>query len=260
MRRLLTFACGEDVLAGSLDEASGTTGVLLVTGGTQTRVGSHRMYERLAKHLSDHAFPCLRYDRRGVGDSSGDDPDFRGSAEDLKAAADTLRSEGKVERIIGFGLCDGATTLMLHGAAAGIDGVILVNPWLVEEQAGEMAPAAVRSHYRQRLFSLSAWKKLLSGGVDIGKLAGSLKKAGSATDGSLAGESARGLRGVAASLILAVGDNTAIAAAAEVKKEAFDGLIGWRREIDSDSHTFARAGDQDALNAAVLDALRAIEG
>ncbi len=258
MRRLLTFPCGEEILAGSLDEAAGRTGLLLVTGGTQTRVGSHRMYERLAKSLSQRGFPCLRFDRRGVGDSSGEDPDFRGSADDLKAAADTLRKETKVERIIGFGLCDGATTLALHGASAGVVGVILVNPWLVEAEAGDMAPAAMRSHYRQRLFSLSAWKKLLGGGVNIGKLAGSLKRAGSATDGSLAEEAARGLKATPATLILAAHDNTAIAAAAEVGKGAFEGLIGWRREIDSDSHTFARACDQEALNEAVLDALKAL--
>ncbi len=258
LRRLLTFSCGEDILAGSLDEAAGSIGMLFVTGGTQTRVGSHRMYERLAKHLAEAGFPCLRFDRRGVGESSGDDPDFRGSADDLNAAANTLRAETKVERIIGFGLCDGATTLALHGAAAGIHGTILVNPWLVEAEAGDMAPAAMRSHYRQRLFSLSAWKKLLSGGVNLGKLAGSLKKAGSATDGSLADEAAQGLRGMPAALILSTSDNTAIAAAAEVKKSRFDGLIGWRREIDSDSHTFARPGDQEALNAAVLDALKAL--
>lgn len=260
MRRLLTFPCGDAILAGSLDEASGSVGVLLVTGGTQTRVGSHRMYERLAKALVEDGYSCLRFDRRGVGDSGGEDPEFRNTAEDLWAAAEALRRETKVERIIGFGLCDGATTLALHGATAGIHDAILVNPWLVEAEAGEMAPAAVRSHYRQRLFSLSAWKKLLSGGVNIGKLAGSLKKAGSATDGSLAGEAARGLAaiGAPAALILATGDNTAIAADAEVRKAAFDGVIGWRREIDSDSHTFARPGDQEALNRAVLDALKAM--
>ncbi len=258
VRRLLTFPCGEDLLAGSLDGAAGPVGILLVTGGTQTRIGSHRMYEHLAKSLAKQGFLCLRFDRRGVGDSSGDDPDFRGSGDDLKAAADTLRQETKVERIIGFGLCDGATTLALHGANAGIHGAILVNPWLVEAEAGDMAPAAVRSHYRQRLFSLSAWKKLLSGGVNLGKLAGSLKKAGTATDGGLADEAARGLRGMPAALILATGDNTAIAAVAEVKKSAFDGLIGWRREIHSDSHTFARPGDQESLNQAVLGALKAL--
>ena len=68
---------------GSLDGAGGATGLLLVTGGSQTRIGSHRMYERLAKALADNGYPCFRFDRRGVGDSDGEDPGFRGSGPDL---------------------------------------------------------------------------------------------------------------------------------------------------------------------------------
>jgi exosortase A-associated hydrolase 1 len=262
MRRLLTFECADEQLSGSLDEGAGDAGVLMVMGGTQTRVGSHRMYERLANALAERDFPCFRYDRRGVGDSSGDDPGFRDSELDLEAAAEAFRSEApEVERVIGFGLCDGATTLALHGAAARLDGLILVNPWLVEAEAGEMAPAAVRAHYRERLLSGAAWKKLLTGGVNLGKLIGGVRKAGTSTDSSLAGEAALGL--VAArcpvALILATGDNTAIAAAGEIKKGPFEGLISWSREIDTDSHTFARPGDQQALEQAVLEALAVIE-
>lgn len=261
MRRLLTFPCGEDQLSGSLDEAPGKTGLLMVMGGTQTRIGSHRMYERLANALSERCFPCFRYDRRGVGDSSGDDPGYRDSGADLEAAAEAIRSEApEVERLVGFGLCDGATALALHGAAARLDGLILVNPWLVEAEAGDMAPAAVRAHYRGRLLSGAAWKKLLTGGVNLGKLMGGLRKAGSGTDSSLAEETALGL--VAArcpvALILAVGDGTAIAAAGEIKKGPFDGLVGWSREVDTDSHTFAKAGDQVMLEEAVLEALHAL--
>lgn len=261
MRRLLTFPCGEALLSGSLDEAEGATGVLMVTGGTQLRTGSHRMYERLAYTLTRKGFPCLRYDRRGVGDSSGDDPGYRDSEADLLAAAEAFRTEAPgVERLIGFGLCDGATALALFGAGAGLGGLILVNPWLVEAEAGEMAPAAVRSHYRERLLSGEAWKRLLTGGVNIRKLVGGLKQAGGATDSSLADEAALGL--VAArcpvALILATGDGTAIAAAAEVQKGSFDGLIGWTREVDTDSHTFARPGDEAKLEEAVLAAIEAI--
>ena len=45
---------------------------------------------------------------------------------------------------LGFGLCDGATALALFGGEAGLDGLILVNPWLVEAEAGEPPPAAIR--------------------------------------------------------------------------------------------------------------------
>ena len=91
MRRLLTFACEGAELAGSLDGGGGATGLLLVTGGSQTRIGSHRMYERLAKSLADNGYPCFRFDRRGVGDSDGEDPGFQGSGPDLAAAAAAFR-------------------------------------------------------------------------------------------------------------------------------------------------------------------------
>src|SRR5206468_9759828 len=133
--RLLSFACAGAELAASLDGADGGTGLLLVTGGSQTRIGSHRMYEDIAKSLVKKGYPCLRYDRRGVGDSAGEDPGFRGSGPDLAAAAAAVRRESEgLERVIGFGLCDGATALALVGAAARLDGLILVNPWLVEAE------------------------------------------------------------------------------------------------------------------------------
>src|SRR3954469_21590751 len=136
LRRLLSIDCGGAALGGTLDEAAGATGLLMVTGGTQTRIGSHRMYERLAKRLAEAGFPCLRYDRRGVGDSEGEDPDWRGSGPDIAAAAAAFRRETPgVQRLIGFGLCDGASALAFHGAAAGIGALILLNPWLVETQA-----------------------------------------------------------------------------------------------------------------------------
>ena len=37
----------------------------------------------------------------------------------------------------------------------GLDGLILVNPWLVEAEADEPPPAAIRRHYRKRC---SAWR------------------------------------------------------------------------------------------------------
>jgi pimeloyl-ACP methyl ester carboxylesterase len=93
MRRLLSFECEGLALGASLDSAGGETGLLLVTGGTQTRIGSHRLFERLAGALAQTGWPCFRYDRRGVGDSEGADPDFRDSGPDLAAAAAAFRRE-----------------------------------------------------------------------------------------------------------------------------------------------------------------------
>lgn len=262
MRRLIGFPCAGDALAASLDEGGGATGLILVTGGSQTRIGSHRMYERLAKDLAGKGFPCLRFDRRGVGDSDGEDPGFRGSGPDIEAAAAAFRAAGPgLKRVLGLGLCDGATALALFGRLAGLDGLILVNPWLVEAQAGEPPPAAIRAHYRRRLLSVEGWKKILSGAVNWRKLLKGLRRISRPDEGSpLALETAAALKagGLRAWLILARGDATAIAAEQELKAPAFAGLIEGRETIDSDSHTFARPGDEAALAAAVERALKAL--
>lgn len=256
MRRLLTFNCQSAQLGASLDEAEGATGVLMMTGGSQTRIGSHRLYERVAKALAEHGFPCFRFDRRGVGDSGGGDPGYLGSAPDLAAAAAAFRAERPgLQRIVGIGLCDGATALALFGAEARIDAVVMINPWLVEAAADAPPPAAIRRHYREQLLSLSGWKRFLTGSISYRKLLRGITKAARPIEGSeLAADVAGALRrsGLPASLILAWGDATAIAAEREVKARAFHGLIGRRETIDTDSHTFAKPGDVEALTAAIL--------
>ena len=263
MRRLLSFACEDVPLAGSLDAETGATGLLMVTGGSQTRIGSHRMYERLGKSLSKNGFPCFRYDRRGVGDSAGEDPGFRGSGADLAAAAATFRATAKVDRVVGFGLCDGASALALFGRAAGLDGLILVNPWLVEAEADAPPPAAIRAYYRKRLTRVAGWKKILSGAVDYRKLLNGIGKASATPEGSpLALDVAASLRagGLRAWLILAEGDATAIGATQELMARAFAGLIEGREVVKTDSHTFARPGDAETLLAATIRALRTLAG
>ena len=255
MRRLLTFACAGETLAASLDPADGGTGVLMVTGGSQARIGSHRMYERLARSLSVNGFPVFRFDRRGVGDSSGADPGYRGSAPDIAAAMAAFRREQSgLARIIGFGLCDGGTALALHTRT--LDGIVLVNPWLVEAEADAPPPAAIRRHYRDRLTSLQGWKALLSGGISYRKLGGGIAKLARRGESGLAGEVATGLRlGPPTRLILARGDATAIAAEAEWRSEVFAAVASTPFVIDSDSHTFAKTGDAEALLRAVLEVL-----
>ncbi|HWT13178.1 MAG TPA: hydrolase 1, exosortase A system-associated [Allosphingosinicella sp.] len=259
----MSFDCEGAELGATLDSAAGRSGLLLATGGSQTRIGSHRMYERLARSLAERGISCLRFDRRGVGDSAGEDPGFRGSGPDLAAAAGALRRECPgLERVHGFGLCDGATAIALFGGEARLDGLVLVNPWLVEAAADAPPPAAIRHHYRKRLLSREGWRKMLSGRVDYRKLLnGILKISGPQTDSPLAGEVASALarHRLPAELILAGGDATAIAAEKEVKARPFRRLLGEPLRIDSDSHTFARPGDEAALLEAVLEAVRRLD-
>lgn len=259
MRRLLTLRCEGEQLGASLDEAPDSTGLLFVTGGTQTRIGSHRLFERLALALSAVGTPCFRFDRRGVGDSSGTDPDWRGSGPDLAAAVAAFRREcPRVERIVGIGLCDGATALALFGEKAGVGGLILLNPWLVETAPGTPAPAAIRRHYAERLRSREGWRRILSGSMSWKKMLAGIRAILRPSKCALAGDVARALRAgcIPTAVILARGDGTAIAAADALGRAEFAGLIaGPPIVIDTPSHTFARTGDFDALLDAVRGAL-----
>ena len=57
MRRLTTFDCAGATLGATLDDAAGATGLLLVTGGTQTRIGAHRGMARLAAAVGGGGLP-----------------------------------------------------------------------------------------------------------------------------------------------------------------------------------------------------------
>ncbi len=259
MRRLISFPCEGETLVGTLDAGDGDRGLLLVTGGSQTRIGSHRIYERLAKSLSEQGISCFRFDRRGVGDSSGEDPGFLGSAPDIHAAAAAFRhSAPNVDRMFGFGLCDGASALALFGGDCRLDGIVMVNPWLVEAAADAPPPAAIKDHYRRRLLSREGWKKLASGSVDIRKVYKGLlsilrppPQTGLAADVASSLDRSR----LTTEVVLAEADATAVAAAAELDKPVFRGRIACVRRLQTDSHTFARPGDEASLAGAVTDAI-----
>lgn len=257
MRRLLTFSLDGEPLGATLDDAAGTTGLLFVVGGTQTRIGSHRMFERLAAAVARAGHPCFRFDRRGVGDSGGADPGWRASGPDIAAAAAAFRREAGVERVIGLGLCDGAGALCLHAGAAGMNGLILVNPWLVEASEDAPAPAALRHHYRERLTTAAGWRKLLSGSVSYPAAFKGILRAGSKTPATLSKTLAAALDASAlpASWILAEGDATAIAAGHALRKPHWRAHASDLQTLPTDSHTFARLGDAEALERAVLAAL-----
>lgn len=254
MRSLLTFDLAGFALSATYDGGQDTTGLLFVTGGTQMRIGSHRMFERLAASLARSGHPCFRFDRRGVGDSEGEDPGFLGSIDDIRAAAAAFRAQAPhLERVVGFGLCDGATALMLFGGATGLDGLILANPWLVEAEADVPPPAAIRRRYAERLTSGGGWRRLLTGRVSFRKLAMGLRRAAAPSRSDLGHEALAALAAskLPARLILARNDATAIAAEG-VWQTAGNPAPHF---VESDSHTFARLGDFDMLRAAVIDAL-----
>lgn len=174
MSRLhLTFECQETTLAGTLDTAPGTSGLLLVSGGNEVRSGAFSGQAQLAARIARKGFPVFRFDRRGVGDSDGENKGFRKSRKDIEAALAAFRAMApNMERVTGFGNCDAASALML-AEGAGCDALVLSNPWTIEGDQDDTTPppAAVRARYAEKLKNPRELARLLTGGVDLRKLA-----------------------------------------------------------------------------------------
>jgi exosortase A-associated hydrolase 1 len=255
MRELTSFPCEGDTLIGSLDDAPGTTGLLIVSGGNELRCGAHRGMALLAAELAAIGIPVFRFDRRGIGDSEGVNHGYQDSAPDIAAAARTFRALApQLTRVVGFGNCDAATALASFHRDAGIDALVIANPW-VGDEGDDMPPAsAIRSHYAGRLRDPRQWLRALTGGVNIGKFISGLRKASAKsreTSNPIASRMAVAMVDTPCTILLAARDNTAI----RFDQAWHEGGTIQRR--DTDSHSFARPGDGDWLREQLLAALRA---
>lgn len=183
MRRMIDFICNGDRLVGTLDEASGTTGLLIVSGGNEIRSGAYAGQAAIAGHFADIGYPVFRYDRRGVGDSEGANGGFGSSAGDIAAAVAALRDAApNITRLVAFGNCDAATALGLFHAGLPINHLLLANPWIIETPTSNDAPttpsaAAIRARYWSRLKNPRSLIDLLTGKINLAKLAGGMAKA-----------------------------------------------------------------------------------
>jgi exosortase A-associated hydrolase 1 len=178
-RRHFAFDCLGSNLTGSLDEAAGATGLLIVTGGNETRAGAFSSQADLAARVAAAGHPVVRFDRRGVGDSDGVNMGFRHSAEDIAAALVAFRKQvPTLRRVVAFGNCDAASALMLSGGA-GFDGLVLSNPWTYEDTQSDAPPppSAVRARYAAKLRNPRELLRLVTGGVNLAKLARGLARA-----------------------------------------------------------------------------------
>lgn len=252
MRKLIAFPCEGETLLASLDGAPGTTGLLIVSGGNEPRFGAHRGMALLASTIAAQGWPVFRFDRRGVGDSSGENGGWASSASDLAAAITTFRAEApQVARLVGYGNCDAATALALFGREC--DALVLANPWVVESDGDLPPPAAIRARYAQRLRSRAAWVRLLRGGVNLRKLINGLRViAAPKGEQPLARRFADALGGREATIVLARGDATAIAYADAAKRLGVVAPVTW---VGTASHSFAREGDMAVVESMIVAVL-----
>src|SRR3546814_9589450 len=83
MRHQLNFDCEGAALAASLDDAPGSNGLLIVSGGNEIRSGAHRGMAMLAQRVAAAGHPVFRFDRRGIGDSEGADGGIESGGPDI---------------------------------------------------------------------------------------------------------------------------------------------------------------------------------
>ncbi len=273
MRQHFTFACEGETLAATLDGAASTTGLLIVSGGNEIRSGAHAGMAALAAAVAAAGHPAMRYDRRGIGDSSGANFGFDSSADDIAAAVQAMRARvPALTRLVAFGNCDAASSLALYGPAAGIDALILANMWTLEtesdegedtEAAATMTAGAIRSRYLAKLKDPRELWRLASGGVNLGKLVRGLRQATAKAE--VTGLAARLGQALAdmplpTRLLVAEHDRTAMWFLEHLDSEAFAPARANRNitmaRLNSGSHSFASAGDKAWLRARILEALQ----
>jgi exosortase A-associated hydrolase 1 len=169
--RAVVFECEGEQLLGVVSPASGagTLGLLILVGGPQYRVGSHRQFLLLARRLADLNIPVMRFDFRGMGDSAGEVHSFEDVVPDIAAAIGAFKTAvPSVEKIVLWGLCDAASESLLYWHDTHdprVAGMVLADPWITSH--GEFAKSQLQ-HYIARPFQREFWKKLFSGGIDLG--------------------------------------------------------------------------------------------
>jgi exosortase A-associated hydrolase 1 len=163
------FDCRGESLLGILHEAAGTSrrAVLIVVGGPQYRVGSHRQFVLLARAFAAAGMPAMRFDYRGMGDSTGPYLGFEHIGEDIAAAIDALTARAPhVEEIVIWALCDAASAALFYAHSdPRVRGLVLLNPWT--RTVASEAKTYLKHYYAARLFDPELWRKLASGRFDV---------------------------------------------------------------------------------------------
>lgn len=159
------FSCGDQSVLGIVSMPAEPTevGVLVIVGGPQYRVGSHRQFVLLARALAAAGIACMRFDHRGAGDSSGTMRSFEAIGDDIRCAIDAFLARApRLTRIVLWGLCDAASAACLYAAGdPRVAGLVLLNPWVRTEVTE--ASTYVRHYYRRRLLEPEFWRKLVRG-------------------------------------------------------------------------------------------------
>jgi exosortase A-associated hydrolase 1 len=153
------LACAGEQLLGivTAPHAAATVGVLVIVGGPQYRAGSHRQYVLLARRLAREGVAAMRFDYRGMGDSSGTPIPFEEAVLDIGAAIDAfVKACPSLKGIVLWGLCDAASLALMYWNGkrdTRVAGMVLADPWISSE---ELSPKARRGTICDGLFSATS--------------------------------------------------------------------------------------------------------
>lgn len=167
----IIFPCAGERLLGVLcaPVRPAETGVVVIVGGPQYRVGSHRQFLLFARRLAGEGCAVFRFDYRGMGDSTGEVRNFERVEDDIAAAIGAFQAAcPNVGKIVLWGLCDGASAALLYWHARRderVSGMCLLNPWVRSEAS--LARTQVKHYYGQRLLQREFWLKLFRGEVRV---------------------------------------------------------------------------------------------
>jgi len=170
VERAIVFGGPGQQRVGVLHEAAASgagRGVVIVVGGPQYRVGSHRQFVLLARDLAAAGIPVLRFDHAGIGDSDGEPAGFDGIDADLRAAVDALLHHApQLRRACLIGLCDGASAAVIYAPRdERVDTLVLLNPWVRTD--GTLAQAYLDNYYVRRLRNPAFWRKMLTSPLSL---------------------------------------------------------------------------------------------
>lgn len=190
--------------------------LLMVVGGPQNRVGSHRSFVTLARAFAARGIPVLRFDYAGLGDSEGDWRGFTYAGPSIRAAVDFLHAAfPSLKNVVLWSLCDGSAACSLYAPAdKRIGGMILSNPYVHSAQG--QAKAFLKHYYLRRLADPDFWKKVLTGRFNPFRAAGSMKDVAKAASG---GEPAKPIAG----MTIGPGEDPP-----ELPKKVMEGLKAYR--------------------------------
>lgn len=247
-------------------------GVVIVVGGPQYRAGSHRQFTLLSRHAAGAGYCTLRFDVRGMGDSSGAARTFEDIAADIRIAVDRLMADHpQLHGVALWGLCDAASAAMMYAPTdARVLGLALVNPWARGEQT--FAQAQLKYYYVRRLLSADFWRKLVSGRFSARQASRDLRdNIGRATFSARASGNdyrsrmVEGMLGFNGSTLLVIAGQDLTAAEFQLYVDSNTSLQGRlarsdvrRVEVLEADHTFSRAAWQQRLETSTLDWLDAL--